>query len=893
MRKTLLLIPLLFVALSSNAQIAKVELAEHDSQSNIEDIIIVFKMHFDIGYTDWAEGILQKYRGPMLESTLKDIDDSYSLPKEEQFVWTVPAWPLKYIIENCADSLKPSLDRALRAGRITPHALPTTFETEASDYETLVRGLEYSYDIRKNAGREAARDAKLTDVPSHSHIIPTLLKHSGVDILHIGCNAGSKAPELPVLSFWEGPDASRILLFYWAEYYGSSVTPPKNWPHKTWMAMTHTHENSGAPTLEEVEAILREAKEKMPNAKVRIGEMKDFYDALMAENPDLPVIKGDMPDTWIHGYMSNPKQTSKARSLHRSIYSTESLNALLGLWGSPYRNHDREFAAAIEQQVLYDEHSFGIATTHGNQQDWYFDEQFEVSKSLGEYDYSEASWREKQNRAEEAERIVKPIERNQMRALAANVAQEGKRVVVYNPTPWNRNDRVNMYLGIYQKQFDIYALKDLTTGEVIPAWNRRNLLSFDAKNIPPMGYKTYAVITEPQSLESGVKVDTIANILENRWFKIVVNSKDGSLKSVIDKSSGRELVDKNSEYGFSAMVHEIYGNEDIDRYNEAYIRKTAQWAYPEMCRPYTTNDKKITAFGSCKKLRYELMNNGVRLSAMCEVDKTEQPYIINYTLYADQPYVEVTCGVNQKNVDSRPEAMWLSFPFDIKEPEHKVLRLGGVVDPTKDFVDFSNHYYYFTNGSIALKSKDGWAVALDNPDAPGISIDSIGLLRFGKKFAPKTGLVFANLMNTQWGTNFTEWVEGSFHATFRIRSHESYDAAKTLVRPADEARMPLLAAFTEGDSGTLPTSQAGVGIDRDGVSVTAFKKEGDNLLLRLWEQAGESGMVTVTLPENCSYNRAYFCNLHGEKSGATLPILNNTIEVNIPHNGPVTLILEK
>ena len=64
--------------------------------------------------------------------------------------------------------------------------------------------------------------------------------------------------------------------------------------------MIHTHENTGAPTPEDVAAVLKEAREKAPNARIRIGQLEDFYDALMKENPSLPVVKGDMPDTWIY-----------------------------------------------------------------------------------------------------------------------------------------------------------------------------------------------------------------------------------------------------------------------------------------------------------------------------------------------------------------------------------------------------------------------------------------------------------------------------------------------------------------------------------------------------------------------------------------------------------------
>ena len=188
-----------------HAQIASVEVDKGSANSKVTDIIIVFKMHFDIGYTDWAEGILQKYKGDMLRETLKQIDKTYQLPKNEQFVWTIPAWPLHYIREHCDEQYRASFEKAVRNGRITPHALPLTYETEGSDMETLVRGLSYSDNIRKEFGRKPARAAKLTDVPSHSYILPTLLKNAGVEFLHLGCNPGSVSPELPVLSFWKVP----------------------------------------------------------------------------------------------------------------------------------------------------------------------------------------------------------------------------------------------------------------------------------------------------------------------------------------------------------------------------------------------------------------------------------------------------------------------------------------------------------------------------------------------------------------------------------------------------------------------------------------------------------------------------------------------------------------
>ena len=877
-----------------HAQIAAVDVDKGSVNQKVTDIIIVFKMHFDIGYTDWSEGILQKYKGEMLQETLKQIDKTYQLPKQEQFVWTVPAWPLKYIRENCDEKYRKSFDKAMKNGRITPHALPLTYETEASDMETLVRGLTYSDNLRKEFGRKPARAAKLTDVPSHSYILPTILKNAGVEFLHIGCNPGSISPELPVLSFWEGPDKSRILLMNWAEYYGSGVLPPANWPYKTWLAMIHTHENSGAPTAEEVAVVLKEAKEKMPHARVRIGELDDFYDSLMKENPELPIVKGDLPDTWIHGYSSMPNATRIARNLHRTTYATESLENLLGLWGITEDTHTNDFNHAIENQILYDEHTFGIAMTHAGQQDWSYGDKFQRNKAMGYYDYAETSWDEKGSRIQTAERIVMPIMRTHLASLAKQLPVDGKKLVVYNPDPWMRSGRVEFFLGVYGKNFTIYGLRDLVSGKVIPAYNDANLLSFDAENVPPMGYKAYQVLTEPMKTEVATTIDKQRYIIENQYYRLEVNPKTGALCSLYDKLVKKECVDTSSPYGFGQFVHEFYGNEDIDHYNKVYVKKGAEgWAYQEMGRPYTTHEKRIVTKGKVEKIECESMNNGARIHVFGVTDD-EIPlrYIMTYSLYDKQYYVDINFGMNSKPVDARPEGGWLAFPFNVKNPEYRAHRLGGILNPKADFVNFTNQRYFYLNSSIALFDKDMSGFALDTPEAPGISLDATGLFDFGRSFVPQTGLVFANLYNTQWGTNFTEWVDRGFHLRYRIRSFAKYDPALSLAVPSEEVRLPLMASYADTPKGKIPVYMAGFSLDKKGVYLTSARKTEKGWIVRIWDQSGKSDKVKLTLPADLKVRKAEELDLRDRSLGKpACMVYQNQVELMIEANRPVTLLL--
>ncbi len=870
-----------------------------DYKGPVTDIIVVFKMHFDIGYTQWAEGVLQQYSGPMLSKTLQSIDITSNLPEAEQFVWTVPSWPLKYMLENCSPELKPGLEKAIREERIIPHSLPFTFETEASDLENLVRSLQYASAINRKYGLPLPRDAKLTDVPSHSHVLPTLLKNAGVDILHIGCNPGSASPDIPTLFWWEGPDGSRLLTFNWAEYYGSGIMPPVDWKHKTWLAMIHTHENTGAPTPEEVAELLRSAKEMMPNASVRIGRISDFYDMLMTENPDLPVIKGDMPDTWIHGYLSTPREISLSKRLQRETFNTEILNTQLQTWTKGTESVNEFIDKAAENMILYDEHTFGVAITHNNQQTWTYNDEFAINKSLGYYSYAEGSWMEKANRIHTAERIILPVFKQQLKHLAASVFEDGKRIVVYNPLPWSRKGKVSFFAGIYQKNFQIYGVRDSETGKTIPVFNDKNLVTFETDSIPATGYRTYTPLLEPVEVtnNSDLKTDQKKHQIENKYFRLTLNPATGALKSVFDKSSGREMADISDEDGFAQYIYEQFGQEDLTAYNKAYVKPGSEsWANQEMGRPNVPNEKRRIFKGKCSKIFYTNILNGVRATIFGRLDDPgQQEYLVSFTLYENQPYIEIDWGVDGKKPDSNPEAGWLSFPFNLEKPEYRLYRTGGITDPKNDFIARSNHDYYFLNTSMTLFDSEGNGYALNSPSAPGISIDERGLYKFSGRKELTGSRVYVNMYNTQWGTNFAEWIEGSFSSKLYLWSYKGYNPEKSLITPSEETRVPLYGVYYDGPKGDVPVTDAGLTLSSKGVLITSFGKnrDGKGMILRLWEQAGQEGECTITLPHGSILSRATACNLRGERTdNKAIKIIERRFTVDLKPNSPASYILE-
>ena len=879
-------------------------LAQTRMNTELRDVIIVFKTHFDNGYTELSEGVLQRYSTTLIEGALKGIDSTASLGKERQFTWTLSGYPMKEILRR-NPGLRPKVGDALRNGKIAIHALPFTFETESMTPELLVRGFRFSNDIARSYNLELPTDAKLTDVPSHSWILPTVLAQAGIRFLHLGCNAASRSPEVPLLFWWEGPDGSRLMTLYWGGYYGTDLVPPEGWPFKSWLAIIHTNDNQGAPSLNEINETLEKAHQLAPNARVKVGRMSDFYDVLMKENPDLPVVRGDMPDTWIHGYLSMPKvfgQYSRTLLDLKVVESLSLLNDLL-LRRTPAVNN--AVAPAYEDLLLFAEHTFGMAMSHGHSGIWRYDDDFRLHRALGEYDLIEHSWQEKGDHVFQATRVTLPALEKQLDLLASNVKAEGRRIVVYNPLPYPRSGVVELHA---HSGSGIQALKDAVTGEMASLANKDNVYRFKARNVPGMGYRTYVPAeAAPTPAHPSLAVDSANGILQNEHLLVKLDRTTGRLTSVVDKSSGRDMIagasknhtgtPVNSPEGawpFGGYVYQRFDKTQVDAYAKAYIKGGWDWAPAELGRPNLDDRPGYTASGTAPVVRWEISGN--RAMAILQFRSSEtvpQAYTLIYALEARNPVLEITCSIQSKQAEPWPEAGWIAFPFNVNTPEFRVGRLGGIADPAKDFIKGSNFDYYMTRHGVALYDTSGAGFAVASPDAPAVSLDRPGLWTWTGNFIPRRANVFFNLFNNQWSTNFTEWIEGSWSAHFYVWSFKTYEPAASLIVPAEEAMTPLYATMSSGPAGALPLSRAGVEISLKHVAVTAFgpAEDGGGVLLRLWEMAGKTAHCEIRLPEETAFRTATPVDLRNRTGGVPIAIQNGKFSVTCPANRPVTLIL--
>jgi hypothetical protein len=861
------------------------------AERKLEEVIIVCKTHFDIGYTDLARNVVQRYRTSMIDNALRIVDESRRLPPEQRFIWTLSGWPMQQVLWPGQElARRQRVGEAIREGRLVWHALPASLHTESLDLEDLVRGMDFSSALARQFGQPLPRDAKMTDVPSHTWVLATILKRAGVDFMHIGCNGGSGSPELPLLFWWEGPDGSRLLTMY-SRDYGTGLHPPADWPYKTWLALMVTGDNHGPPTPDEVQGMLGQARRELPGVKIRMGRMSDFADAILREKPSLPVVRADLSDTWIQGIMSMPIETHLARNLRPAIAAYDSLNTLLTAWGVKTPPCREAVAAAYEGSLMYGEHTWGY---DAKQFPRLYGKAWQEAEAAGRYALLEESWGEKAAYVKKPAGQILPAMAQNMEALAK--ATNG--IVVFNPLPWPRDGLVTLTLGVKPPQH----LKDVASGEIVSCEPTRSGVIFTARQVPSLGYRTYVpVLTTPVRDEGAgrekARVRLTRDKLESAFFRLRLDAARGVVVSLVDKRSGRELVDPKLGSGLGQYIYERFDADDAARFVKSYCKYVADWVLNDFAKPglppasevphRTASPEKFTL-----KVHRGPVADVAELTAAAS-EKVPHAVTLRVTLPHDQPYVDFEWEVAGKKPDPWPEAGWLAFPLAIDQPTFRLGRLGSVVDPAKDICRSANFDNFCLNTGLNVLGRDGSGVGICPIDSPLVSLGQPGMYRYTRSFEPRKPVVLVNLFANVFGTNFQQWIGGSWSCRVRLWSAAGKDLTDDLIAPAWEARCPLQAAWSDGPAGSLPPSQSGLELSRRGVLVTAFgpNPEGDGLLLLLWEQSGKDGPCRVLLPASLRDWRVQPCDLRGQPAGEPIQPRDGFLDVPLTHFAPASMVL--
>lgn len=678
----------------------------------MKKVFVVSKTHLDLGFTDYAENIRQKYLKSFIPDAIS-LAERVNTPDKKYFVWTTGSWLLKEML-NYADSVqKEKLINAIKNGNIAPHAMPFTTHSELLDYDTCDYGLSIVDELDKIRGRKTVA-AKMTDVPGHTKGIVKLLANHGIKLLHIGVNGVSAVPEVPECFLWKDGD-SEVIVIYSGDYGGAFKSDFMD----EVLYFDHTLDNHGAPSPQKVVDKFHKIQSQFPGYEITAGTMDDFADIIWEHKNELLVFEGEIGDTWIHGAATDPYKAASLRELMR----------LKRVWLSEgsMEKGGKEYNAFSDALLCIAEHTCGMDTkTYFADYENYLKSDFQKARKRDKIIIKHPFWDYPYN-------ILNIINKIRFKSSYSIIEKSWAEQRVYI-------EKAVDALSESHKQQARSALKRLMpasladVSEYPPYTESLKLSDFEFElnefgGIGHFAYKGNEIIRKNNCALLEYRVYTSRDY--DFWFK---------------------------HYARNFKKNAVWGYPDFGR----PLLKYADGKYPEGSFYY----KMDGAYVSEEEKQIKVFVNLTCSKAVCEKAGAPRDVQVVYTLSSEGIQFDVIwCG---KDANRLTEAIFLHlYP---NAGDFKLVKLGGQID-YKSTVSMGGRNLHAVEQSIM--KKDFGNFDFINYHSPLISIGKGKILEYDNKIEDikKDGISYV-LYDNVWGTNFPLWYEDNALFSFEITKNK-------------------------------------------------------------------------------------------------------------------------
>ncbi len=350
---------------------------------SVETVHVIFKTHLDIGFTDFARNVVNQYHTRFIPQALATARALRERGGPERLVWTTGSWLIYEHLEQAGPDERLRMEQAIAAGDIAWHGLPFTTHTELMDPSLFAFGLSCSAELDRRFDKQTIA-AKMTDVPGHTRGMIPLLAAAGIQFLHIGVNPSSRPPDVPPVFVWQDPSGASVVVMYHRGSYGKLMIVPGL---ADAIAFAHTGDNQGPPSLEQVLTNFQELRARLPGTQIVASTLDAFAHKLLTIKDQLPIVRAELGDTWIHGAGSDPLKISRFRELQR----------LRSRWLASGEVHssDVHIKSFSRHLIMVPEHTWGldVKTFLADEQN-YDAASFRAARPTPHFRMMEESWRE-------------------------------------------------------------------------------------------------------------------------------------------------------------------------------------------------------------------------------------------------------------------------------------------------------------------------------------------------------------------------------------------------------------------------------------------------------------------------------------------------------------------
>ena len=807
--------------------------------------------HTDIGYTRPQTEILGEHLR-FIDYALDYCDATDNYPDESRFRWTCEAsFAVDDYIRSRPEKQVERLKKRVDEGRIEITGMYFNFD-EMPDEQTYAASLQAVKRI-KDAGFPV-KAAMQDDVNGIGWCFADYFPPLGVKYLNMGTH-GHRALipfDKPTAFWWESPSGNRMLAFR-AEHYMTGNTvfgihsenfdyfeeklmsylqnlEDKGYPYDLIHIQHSGYLTDNAPPSTLSSEMVKMWNQKYEWPKLRTATISEFFEEI--ENnygESLPVIRGAWPDWWTDGFASGAREGAVSRQAHVDLIAAQGALAMASLMGSelPEGIHGR-IDEANKALLFYDEHTFGFSESVRSP----FSEGTMEQRAL------------KESYAWEAFRRTRQLGEEAMGLLQEYIPRQDAPILsVFNTLNWKRSGLVEIYIDHQVlppgKNFRIMDSDGLEAqAQALGHRSDGTYWGIWASEVPAFGYKTYRIETEdnPQSDNNDTRGpfrdgtdDSI--ILENQWYRLVIDKRKAVINSLYDKELEIELVDRQSGLGLGKFIHE----EIADRSEmEAYTLKN-----------YTRN--------GLDEIWYEASENGnvwntVRFKGESKTLTGPAGFEMEIRLFNQTKRIDLAYMLRKKSI-IEPESIYLAFPFHLKGGEISFEVQGGVVRAGIDQVPGSaNDWNTVQNFAKIDNGKE--QVVISSQEIPLMQFGGINTGRYDAGAQPETNHIYGWPMNNYWTTNFNADQRGEFSFTYSITSGNG-DLKKDASRFGWGTRIPLSARVLPSGKYNHGEGEASViNINGDNlllVNAQPLKNKPGSIFLQMREIEGENSSLSISL----------------------------------------------
>jgi alpha-mannosidase len=705
-------------------------------------------------------------------------------------------------------------------------------------YEALLSGEQLvrqvylgAKEVRKMIPGISARVAYNPDVPGRTLQMPQILAKANVPYLLLSRHERG-------LFNWSSPDGSKILCWSMAHYYDThklkyakntdefvSIINEKSteWEpqYKTYglppiNGVLFSEDYTGPINFDNFLDTLNTAreiqlasgdydgsKELLPTFKYSSAEQ--FFDKIAQSGAQLKTITGERPNVWlyIHG-PSHHKAISSKRAAGVSLPAAEAFSTVNSILKGSFSEYPQKELNEAWAASIYDDHGWG--GINGQVTDLVFKRKLDFAKKQGT-------------------KLLK----NALIEISDKVNtndQQGQAIVLYNALSWKRTDPVKIKISSDKNDFSIVDYKGDEVAHQIISSNKNNehLVSFIAKDIPSLGYKTFYVLKSKKPKQVANKYSANDSGYENEFYRL--SFAGGGLNKLYDKQLNQELIKSDKFQAGEIFTMQSIGNGAGEF---ADIQKLTMEGF----------DKISLHNSGCK-----LLSNGP-VYAQYEIEQQMQNCLVKQQITVYHNIKRIDFNVDLLNWDGTEYREFrLALPLNMENAEVTYEVPMGTVTIGKGEIEGAAGERHTTECKNVHPREVQNFISTNN-DKVGVTMSSC--VAVFDHIDPTDNAVDYPIIQPvllasrrschEQGNWYLQ--EGDHHYSFSLFSHEA--GWNNGYKKAIQANNPIIPVFSESKKGNLPAEKSFFNVPANDVIISAIKKceDDNNVVIRAYDIEGK------------------------------------------------------